>query len=157
MRLLKSVGRAAARAVLHPVLWGTALVLICVVVVSLSVARYVIAPAIFASNDPPQEPLTSWQSGLVGGVRQQKPQRLHKRLVSESDTPVKITLVSTHRPVRKWHRHRKHMTPDVIFHAPTNAPSFADAVQRPQSLDHVPSDNETDKAERDNPGGGDNL
>lgn len=154
MRLLWSFGRATGRVVLRPIVWGTMLTLASVVLVSLAIARYVIAPAIFASDDSAPVLLASSQSSGARAVKLQKPPQIHNWRAPESDTPVKITLVRSDPPLRKWRRHRRHV-PDVVYHAPERSPSFGDSIQKAESPDRNSSGDETPRKDGDVSGDGD--
>lgn len=133
MRLLRSFGRAAGHAVLHPAVWGTALILASVVWMSIAIARFVVAPVIFASDDKASmPPAPNQSSSVVRAEQRQNSEQIRRRRVAESDAPVKITLVRSDPPLRKWHRHRKHV-PDVVYRAPEDSPRFGDGVQKAES------------------------
>ena len=134
MGLLRNVARKTYRVVRKPGLWLTVFVLAAVVGGSLALARIVIAPTILASNEfTIPVPVRTYAPQTGAGAAD-----LGRSSANES--PVQIMLVSAEKqkPRRKRSRNRRRQserkqieqrkTPDVVFRAPTEVPSFADPL-----------------------------
>jgi hypothetical protein len=115
--------------------WLTSLAFVAVVFSSLAIAKFVVAPAILASDRPIYLPAPPVKKAVETVARGSSA----KALVVEP--PIEITLTAKRRPHRE-RRHRPRKMPDIVIKAPKETPVFGSTTPEREPAEPDPDEEE---------------